>query len=80
MEKPRKEHGNFPMKYFNTSSSIQTILLVLELHQICAFTLADFTANREFHPALKTFRYSNVVISLRAYVGNVKRKIKRAAF
>lgn len=43
------------------SSSIQTILLVLESHQIltwtsaksCVFTLADYTANREFHPALK---------------------------
>lgn len=34
---------------------IQTILSVLEFHQIRAFALADFTADREFHPALKTF-------------------------
>ena len=33
---------------------IQTILSVLELHQISMFMLADFTADREFHPALKT--------------------------
>jgi hypothetical protein len=33
---------------------IQTILSVLELHQIRACALADFTADREFHPALKT--------------------------
>ena len=36
------------------SSSIQTILSVLELHQILRNALADFTADREFHPALKT--------------------------
>ena len=40
------------------SSFIQTILLVLELHQIVRFTLADFTANREFHPAPKTLLFS----------------------
>ena len=34
------------------------ILLVLELHQIVRFTLADFTANREFHPAPKTLLFS----------------------
>ena len=34
---------------------IQTILSVLEFHQISTFALADFTADREFHPALKTF-------------------------
>ena len=33
---------------------IQTILSVLELHQISMNMLADFTADREFHPALKT--------------------------
>ncbi len=33
---------------------IQTILSVLELHQISIFMLADYTADREFHPALKT--------------------------
>jgi len=33
---------------------IQTILSVLELHQISTCALADFTADREFHPALKT--------------------------
>ncbi len=33
---------------------IQTILSVLEFHQISIFMLADFTADREFHPALKT--------------------------
>ena len=34
---------------------IQTILSVLDFHQISVLTLADFTADREFHPALKTF-------------------------
>ena len=33
---------------------IQTILSVLEFHQISASALADCTADREFHPALKT--------------------------
>src|SRR5699024_3707475 len=45
------------------SSPIQTILSVLESHQIltwttaksCADALADYTADREFHPALKIF-------------------------
>ena len=55
-------HGNIFLSYDAAlSSSIQTILLVLESHQIltwisaksCVFTLADYTANREFHPALK---------------------------
>ena len=36
------------------SSSIQTILSVLELHQFNALALADYTADRELHPALKT--------------------------
>mgnify|MGYP000694974659 CR=1 FL=1 len=40
------------------SSSIQTILSVLELHQILRNALADFTANREFHPAPKTLLFS----------------------
>lgn len=36
------------------SSFIQTILSVLEFHQILPIArLADFTADREFHPALK---------------------------
>ncbi len=35
------------------SSSIQTLLSVSELHRICAEALADFTAGRESHPALK---------------------------
>ena len=56
----------------NPSSSIQTILLVLESHQIltwtlaksCVFTLADYTANRESHPALKIYHYSVVWVSI----------------
>jgi len=39
----------------HTPSLIQTILSVLEFHQISACALADFTADRELHPALKTF-------------------------
>lgn len=35
------------------SSFIQTIQSVLELHQIMRYALADFTAGRELHPALK---------------------------
>ena len=38
---------------------IQTILSVLELHQISMNMLADFTADREFHPALKTLSRFN---------------------
>jgi len=38
----------------HTASSIQTVLSVLELHQFNAGALADYTAGREFHPALKT--------------------------
>lgn len=38
---------------------IQTILSVLELHQISMNMLADFTADREFHPALKTLLLFN---------------------
>ena len=37
------------------SSIIQTVLSVLESHQINAVALADFTAGREFHPAPKMF-------------------------
>ena len=37
-----------------SSSLIQTILSVLESHQILRHALADFTADREFHPAPKT--------------------------
>ncbi len=44
-----------PPNKFHTPSLIQTILSVLELHQISVCTLADFTADRELHPALKTF-------------------------
>ena len=35
------------------SSFIQTLLSVLELHKFSQLRLADFTAGREFHPALK---------------------------
>lgn len=38
----------------NTPSLIQTILSVLDFHQISIYMLADFTADREFRPALKT--------------------------
>ena len=37
------------------SSSIQTVLSVSELHRFSAYALADFTAGREFHPALKIY-------------------------
>ena len=37
------------------SSSIQTLLSVSESHRFCAVALADFTAGREFHPALKMY-------------------------
>ncbi len=40
------------------SSSSRLSLLVLELHQIMRITRADCTANREFHPALKTSQFS----------------------
>ena len=41
------------------SSSIQTLLSVSELHRINAYTLADSTAGRELHPALKIFSFSS---------------------
>lgn len=39
------------------SSFIQTIQSVLELHQIMRHALADFTAGRELHPALKNIYF-----------------------
>ena len=39
--------------YACVPSSIQTILSVSEFHRIGAYTLADFTAGGESHPALK---------------------------
>ena len=53
-------------------------LLVLEFHQICVVewialdALADFTANREFHPALKTSCYFivNPIVLLLLFVVN----------
>ena len=50
---PRKIDAGIPRTVY-PSSSIQTILSVLELHQILPLArLADYTADREFHPALK---------------------------
>ncbi len=43
----------------NTPSLIRTIPSVLEFHQISTCVLADFTADREFHPALKTLLLFN---------------------
>lgn len=49
------------------SSFIQTIRSVLELHQIMRHALADFTAGREFHPALKSrIRLAAVIIARRS--------------
>ncbi len=53
-QEKRADCQNYPDK-FHTPSLIQTILSVLELRQISACALADFTADRELHPALKTF-------------------------
>ena len=39
--------------YAQSASFIQTLLSVSELHRFCDLSLADFTAGREFHPALK---------------------------
>ena len=55
------------------SSFIQTILLVLELHQIMRLTLADCTANREFHPAPPedtSIRLSVKIVAHPAIFGN----------
>ena len=43
-------HFRFHLRF---SSFILTIQSVLELHQIMRYALADFTAGRELHPALK---------------------------
>lgn len=67
----------------SVSSFIQTILLVLESHQICVMRLlrntrADYTANRELHPALKTFPYSNVQMLLYAQFRGCQEKNQAA--
>ena len=61
------------------SSFIQTILLVLELHQIVRFTLADFTANREFHPAPKTLLFSCflAIITSTTFGSNELKKVRK---
>ncbi len=58
----------------NASSFIQTLLLVSDLHRIMHLrknsqTLADFTANREFHPAPKI--YCKFIICKNSYVSIV---------
>ena len=41
---------------FNTSSFIQTLLSVPETNRFCnLLLLADYTADRELHPALKIY-------------------------
>ena len=53
----QRQNADFPSWFCvepHASSSIQTILSVPELHRILRNALADFTADREFHPALKT--------------------------
>lgn len=54
----QKRRDTSALKKGTLSSSVQTLLLVLEFHQIVRMALADFTASREFHPALKTFLFS----------------------
>ena len=49
----QKTQGFYIIKISYLSSLIQTILSVLELHQINACALADYTAGGESHPALK---------------------------
>ena len=80
------ENNSIPHSVIS-SSSIQTILLVLESHQIltwtpaksCVFTLADFTANRESHPALKICRYSVVlvIIPLKLPICNTNERFRK---
>lgn len=45
----------------NRSSSIQTLLSVLESHQLSlhpwGYKVVDYTTGRESHPALKTFHH-----------------------
>lgn len=66
-------------QYLTISSFIQTILLVLELHQIVRFTLADFTANREFHPAPKTLLFSCflAIITSTTFGSNELKKVRK---
>jgi hypothetical protein len=63
------------------SSTIQTLLLVLEFHQISHFVficapdknswVADYTASREFHPAPKNFSlFTKNIVALFLSVGN----------
>ncbi len=56
------------------SSSIQTILSVPELHRLLRKLLRSrtFTADREFHPALKMLRYLIYRIYYSAPTGNCK--------
>ena len=59
------------------SSSIQTVLSVSELHRFSACALADFTAGREFHPALKihmklvTAYHRTLPLSTQAFYGKM---------
>ena len=45
------------------SSSIQTILSVPESNRFSTFVLADYTAGRELHPALKSIPLCVSIIS-----------------
>lgn len=53
------------------SSFIQTIQSVLELHQIMRHALADFTAGRELHPALKNILFPSVLYRIMLYYSTV---------
>lgn len=53
------------------SSFIQTIRSVLELHQIMRHALADFTAGRELHPALKNILFPSVLYRIMLYYSTV---------
>jgi hypothetical protein len=51
------------------SSSIQTLLSVLEFHQVNRkMRLVDFTTGRELHPALKIYETNQILPSIPPFV------------
>ena len=59
---------------FSVSSIIQTVLSVLELHQI-SLRSRTITAGRESHPAPKIIKFYSFIIN--RYDINVKKKVSR---
>ena len=63
--KKHPEHNRPKNLHIKSSSPIQTLLSVLEFHQVNRFRSSrTFTAGREFHPALKNILSSIILIKI----------------